>query len=157
MKKVLSIILVSVILITLTGCNKDKSRFKNEITVECKSKEKSVDGYNDEIKVNYSNKAVFNKDGYLSSAEYIAVYKIATSETYEEYKNALEESEITEYTYDPENKTITSKSVYQTNLEDISDTEKEDLVVEDFITNSEGANYTCTITGATRKEIGLDK
>ena len=156
MKKVLSILLVIVILITLTGCNKEKTRFKKEIVVECTSKQKDLDGYNGKVTVQYSTKANFDKNGYLVSAEYTSVNKIADSETYELFKSEIDEESITEYTYDEENKTITGKSTYKTNLEEITESEKEELFVKDFVTNSESANYTCEITGATRKKIGLE-
>ena len=161
MKKTLSILLMVLLILTITGCHK-----KNEFDVDLKTdaymsiceREDDSDG----IKLSTETTTNFNSDKYAINMKIKAVYKYETKESFDFY---LEETKHTFDTYkkmknvvfkykvNKEKKTIKTLLVYK--KFDLTDKNKELYTYDTIIKSSLAENANCKSIDIKKKELSL--
>ena len=159
MKRVLNIIAMFIIMIMLSGCGN-----KSKYSIECgmQNVDYSAD-YSDKIDITQNALGKFDKNGYLTYAEFKTIEEAMDEITYKDRKessddegSADEEGIIYKVEYDDKNRKITIVTEIQPNYKDMTGEEKDALYIANYVRDLEMSGYSCKINGTSREKIGLE-
>jgi len=169
MKKFIKIFAIVIVLLTLTACGKKKNGdvavdpSSNAIKIVCTS-----GNLGDEvIEMTSVVTATYSEDRVIQSKKTEITEIVNDKSAYETRKNTYsnsyakrENTDTIEYTYSYDDKTNTFKySTYEKkiDLNSLTEDEKTNNEIPNFLKSYEDGNYTCKLTGITRAELGLEE
>ena len=154
MNRFLKLFLGFCIVLLLSGCG--------DISIDCKGEE--VD-YKEEYDINATSlstaKAKFDNKGNIKEYEFKTIETAKDEETYITRKEITEslysetEDENYKVLYDDKKMTITSITSMEIKESDLTEEEKNEFNVSNYIKYLENSGYSCDIKGTTREKLGL--
>ena len=171
MKKFIKLFGILLVLLTLTACgkkNKNKNNIaanpeSNAITIVCESGNLGDEAIEMTAKVT----ATYNKNRIIQTKKTEVIETVHDNSAYQTRKSTYsnsyakrENTETTEYTYSYDDKTNTFK--YSTYLKGIdqntlTEDEKTNYEIPNFLKSYEDGNYTCKLSGISRADLGLEE
>lgn len=166
MKKIISLVLLSILIIGMTGCaSKSKNKSidinlkKGDITSICKNIDNS-----DDIKISSVTTTNYNKDHYAINMKIKAIYKYSDKESFKFY---VDETKNTAETYNKMKDTIYKYSIDTNKMEittilgyqklEVTDENKDIYHLDKIVGDAEAKGDTCSLIGITRADAGLSK